>query len=173
MLFRRVDRRKMPPMGERRHLLISGLPRSGTTLVTNVFNALEGVTVWSDLLRAPIYAARQFGGFSRPLDERGRNVALWWLNLELGYMGRRSAISRADFSTLEEFYRLVLDEVALPDDVVVGHKVPSVGPEQELFQQLLTQTALYCIVVVRDARDVFLSQSNAMGDGLSSPEEWF
>ena len=73
-------------------LLILGRPRSGTTLLANLLNSHDRVTVLADFLSAPLIQAQALGGFRRPLSARERNVALSRFKYDLRLGTHRLAI---------------------------------------------------------------------------------
>ena len=156
----------------RTYLFITGFARSGTTLVANLLGAQPRFTVVSDSHAIPLDIAQGAGGFHVALSARDRNRALAshkvWLQGEL----RSSRLAPESFGTVGEFYRLTLDEIAQPDDLVVGHKVTDFGPDTPIFPRILAETDLRCVCVLRDVRDVVLSQSNRLSGSTTDPARW-
>jgi hypothetical protein len=149
---------------EPRQVLIMGRPRTGTTLVSNLLNSQPRSTVLSDLLSTPLMEARRRGGFERALTAVERNRCLFAVKWELRATSRRLEVGPDGFRTLAELYDRALRALGSPGDHVVGHKIA--GLEQVL-PQVLEQTAVRCIYVVRDVRDVALSQWNVSPRGIT------
>jgi hypothetical protein len=158
--------------GPRRHVFITGIARSGTTLVANLLHAQPHVTIWSDALQGALAAAQRCGGFARTLSARERNIALSWVDHELQHLPLRPRIKPADFSNVRELYARVLEAAAKDDDWVVGHKVNGHGPHGEVFWRLLEETEVYAVCVIRDIRDVVLSQSNHLHASVTPFDHW-
>lgn len=155
-----------------RRVFITGLARSGTTLLANLLNAQPQAKVWSDALQAPFIMAERSGGFARPLGPRERNVALSWLDFQLQGTPHRTALRADDFATVGELYQRVLEEVAGPTIKIVGHKINGFGPGTRVFGELLAQTDVRCICVLRDVRDVVLSQRNHIHGKATATDRW-
>ena len=154
-------------------MLVVGLARSGTSLVANLLNAQDGVTVYPDGVSAPLQAAQMTGGFASPLDDRQRNAALAALKHEHSYLGLTTSLTPADFTTAGELYTKALDELAAdPDDGVVGHKVTGLWAIDPVLQWLVRDTDIRCVCVIRDPRGMALSQAHFVRNRLSPPEEW-
>lgn len=141
----------------RTHLLILGRPRSGTTLLTEVLDAQDDVTVRNDFLAGPLIQAKPMGGFDVALTQRQRDIALSMAKWNLRFGGLHLDVTPQSFSTLGELYRCSLEAIALPGDSVTGHKVTM---DTEPLPLVLTQTDVRCIYVIRDIRDVVLSASH-------------
>jgi hypothetical protein len=159
-----------PAAMPRRHLFVTGLPRSGTTLVANLLGSQPRITLRPDALGGALSAAQRLGGFDRQLNALERNVALSWVDFETQGRPEASALShlRPDgFRTVGELYHQALEAVAHDDDAVVGHKVNGHGPHTDVFWWLLEQTDVFALCVVRDLRDVVLSQRNHLHRRLS------
>lgn len=155
-----------------KHLFVTGFARSGTTLLANLLAAQPRFTIVGESHAAPLGAAQEAGGFHVPLSARDRNRALSWHKLWIEGKPTASRIGPDDFRTAGELYRLALDEIARPDDLVVGHKVTGYGPHTPVFRQVLDELDVRCVCVVRDVRDVVLSQSHRMVGRTIEPRTW-
>lgn len=158
--------------GNPKHVFISGIARSGTTLVANLLNAQSDAIVWSDSLAGPLICADRFGGFDARLTARQRDVALSWLDMQLQGLPHSTRIKPGDFDTVGAFYKQLLDEIASPTTRLVGHKVNGYGAGTAVFEQLLEQTDVRCVYVLRDVRDVVLSQSHHLHATTTHLETW-
>lgn len=158
-------------MEGRKYLFITGFARSGTSLVANLLNHQPRVTVWSDGYAGPIAVAQAVGGFRRVLCSEERSQALARYKLSLENQAAQTGLSPGDFSTAEELYRLVLDDLGRETDVVVGHKVTGYGPHTDVFRRILEETEVHCICVLRDVRDVVLSQWQRTATTID-PHSW-
>jgi hypothetical protein len=147
-----------------RQVLVMGRPRTGTTLVANLLNSQPAFTVLSDLLSTPLMEGHRRGGFVHPLSAIERNRCLFAVKWELRATDRRLCLAPHGFRTLEELYSQALSALGQPADRVVGHKIA--GLEQVL-PRVLEQTDVHCIYVVRDVRDVVLSQWNVSPRGIT------
>lgn len=67
------------------------------------------------------------------------------------------------FDTIDQLHRLVLRELASPEDQWVGHKL-LMSPE--LLRATLSQTQLRCLLLLRDPRDAALSYFHRTGGGV-------
>ena len=142
-------------------LLITGERRSGTTLVANLLNAQERITVYRDFLNIDRLKRRMAIASlvdSLSTTQRARLIC------ELSHYDYDDAkfefatamqLQPTDFGTLLEFYLYVLRRIAKPGDVAAGHKTTMahsiVGNLLELVPDLKV------IYVVRDPRDVVSS----------------
>lgn len=158
-------------MESRKHVFITGFARSGTSLLANLLNRQPHVTVWGDGYAAPLAVAEAIGGFRRGLRPEERSQALARHKLALANQAANTTLSPDDFATTGEFYRRVLDELARQDDIVVGHKVTGYGPHTDVFRLVLEETDVHCICVLRDVRDVVLSQRHRTGTSID-PDSW-
>lgn len=145
------------------HVVVLGLPRSGTTLVANLLNSQPNCTVYHDFLSAPLYAAKTVGGFDRVLDPRMRNRVMGQIQPDVtGF--------ECSAPTLLGIYMAALQAIAREGDTVVGHKV--VG-EFALTEPVLTTTDVRVIYVLRDVRDVVLSHWEFGWDNIDAAiERW-
>lgn len=158
----------VPP---RQHVFVTGFARSGTTLVAKLLDAQPGFTIAVDAHWVPLRTAQEVGGFAVELPASARTRALTWHKISLEGRSLTTHLSLGDLTTAGEFHRLALDEIAAPGDVVVGHKVNGYGPPTPVFEHLLTETDVRCVCVLRDVRDVVLSQSR-LGDTTLDPRRW-
>lgn len=158
--------------GSPHHVFVTGFARSGTTLLARLLDAQPNVVCASDAYAAPLDTARDVGGFRVALSSAQRNRALARHRRSLEGRGFATRIGPDAFTTAGEFYRLALGELARPGDVIVGHKFPGHGPHTAVFERILTETEVRCVVVLRDARDVMLSQSHALPDTAIDPDSW-
>ncbi len=155
----------------RKYVFITGFARSGTSLLANLLNRQPRVTVWSDGYAGPLAVADAVGGFRRILDPAQRSQALARHKLALDNQGARTELTTNDFTTAAELYRRALDELGREDDIVVGHKVTGYGPHTDVFRHILDETDVHCICILRDVRDVVLSQRHRTGTAID-PDSW-
>lgn len=157
---------------KRQYLFVTGFARSGTTLLTNLLNSQSSAKVWSNFYGGPFVCAKRFGGFVNKLSPQARNVALSWHKFSLEQLDIQSEIKKDDFDTVWGLYKLGLDELAGENDKIVGHKINGFGPNTEVFRMALEETDLRIICVLRDIRDVVLSQSNHLHEKVTRCETW-
>ncbi len=144
-----------------RAVLVTGMMRSGTTLVANFLNSQPGCVVYADLLRSLFAEAEGLGvlDLSRVLTERERNVLCSSLAAEGWRMGLESLgeIPRGEVESWFDLYRLALKSLDKSGNAqVLGTKITR---EYRYSSQLLDHGArlIFC---VRDPRDVLLSSKN-------------
>jgi hypothetical protein len=156
----------------RQRFFVSGFARSGTTLLAGLLDAQPQFSCVAESHVAPLLAADAAGGFHVDLSREARNRLLARHRFTVAGTPFATRIRPNDFRTADEFYRLALEEVARPDDLVVGHKINGYGPHKEVFGKLLVETDVRCIHILRDARDVLLSQSNFIVESVIDPQLW-
>lgn len=153
-------------------LFLTGFAKSGTTLLANLLGAQPHFTIRSDGIAAPLGAAAEVGGFHRELPPHLRNRALAMHRQSLVVHGLETRIRPGDFRTAGELYARALAEIARPDDLVVGHKLTAFGPHTAVFDALLRETEVRCVCILRDVRDVVLSQKNSLLGSAVDPDTW-
>lgn len=145
-------------------LVIAGMPRSGTTLLATLISAQRDCLFLTDYLQSFPRAARRLGvRFGQPLGRSERLVVLAWVRDELLRLGHPLLAEPDAFGSLAELHRRVMDELGDDSHSLVGHKMV-VEPEQ--LEQLLTETDLFVIVMMRDPRDAALSYWHRVGRGV-------
>ena len=156
----------------RRHLFVTGFARSGTSMLAHLLDAQPHITVRGEALSAPLGIAAETGSFAQTLSTSQRNRALAWHKQSLETQQAQTRITPEDFATPAELYRLALDEIARDDDVVAGHKLTGYGPHTDVFDTLLRDTDTRCVCVLRDVRDVVLSQAGWLQGRVIDPDSW-
>ncbi len=151
------ERRKSPV-----RLVIAGLPRCGTTLLATLLHQQPGVRFVTDYVQAHAHAAERLRvRHDQALDLAQRRVALAlardnWLRLRHVVL-----VGTGAFRTLDELHRAILGELAADAGVgVVGHKAVL---EPGAVADLLAQTDVHVIVMLRDPRDAVLSHWHHQG----------
>ncbi len=149
-----------------KRLLVTGVNRSGTTMLANFLNAQPEVVVIRDFFKSLFWTSRQLHieRIDQELGKRARNVLLAELKAEASGMGQ-SGFDRLkpDFSSLQELYYRGLDVLSAqnPSAAVIGTKVTRCGM---WMAELLAKTDLRIIHMTRDMRDVLLSAKNRFAD---------
>lgn len=139
-------------------LLVTGERRSGTTLLANLLNAAEQITVYRDFLHiARLARAIDVDSLDVPLTLSQKKALIHYF--ETAEITRRLegvvSLAPPDFETLISFYTAILDQIGYPGDLVVGHKTTSA---HNAINVLLRHVPLLKVVyVLRDPRDVTLS----------------
>jgi hypothetical protein len=154
--------------------MVTGERRSGTTLLANLLNANDQITVYRDFLHIArlqqLVAAPALGD---PLTQaqKDRLIAHFDSREITRRAGRISPtatrvmedvathgtvdVRPAGFDNLVEFYRKTLERIAAPDDLVVGHKTTSA--HDAVAELLNAIPELHVIYMLRDPRDVTIS----------------
>jgi len=153
-----------PP--NRLRLVLFGEQRSGTTLLSTMLDAQPLVRVESGYLAGMMHSAfRELGiSPSAPLSSRQRRVL--WQRIVLEEAHRGVALPPAMPSALCTFDALhasMLERIARPEHVVIGHKVH--GPIEAL-PRLLELPDVHCVFLIRDVRDMLLSRAHRGEHGL-------
>ena len=138
-------------------LMITGERRSGTTRLANILNAQTGITIYRDFLQIERIKSRlnikTLNENLLPATKR-RLVRSFEFD-DNADLGISMDISADDFSTLLEFYTFVLEKIASPTDILVGHKTTmALGITPELLTRV---PELRSIFVIRDPRDMVAS----------------
>lgn len=144
-------------------LLITGVMRSGTTLLANYLQAQEGMIVLRDQLVALFRTSKLLGirFFGQELTGREKRVVLTNLKAQSLLFGLReiNRISLNSFTTLNELFEacagLSEKEISL-----FGVKVT----EAEDWVEDLLRNNYFVVYLIRDLRDVLLSQKNMFVD---------
>lgn len=151
--------------------VIAGMPRSGTTLLATILSSGTRSVFLTDYLHSFVGAARRLGvRLDEPLERTDRLVALAVVRDEMLRIGHPVLVRPSEFSTIDELHAAVMQELISDEHVLVGHKM-RVQPEE--LEQLLGQTALRVIVMMRDPRDAALSYWHRVGAGVEDyVESW-
>lgn len=144
-------------------LLVTGLGRSGTTLVSNLLNAQSEAVVYSDFLTAIYRVSRPMGvtSFLDPITHRQRNVLLAELNREFADASLPLPMPEDEAATtlldIYEHALVALSESVAEDIKLVGSKVSGV---KYWLPTVLEETDVKVVYVHRDPRDILLSRKN-------------
>ncbi len=145
-------------------ILITGNMRSGTTFLANFLNSQEGITIFRDSFHS--LAGKMLGSptkllkldYSQPINDNEKKYLLEKIHYGFKMLGNivsyKLKLNLNDFDTIGELYNIILDSISKDGDVVVGHKVT----ECELnIENIVTQTDVKVIYIMRDPRDVVMS----------------
>lgn len=147
-------------------LLIVGMPRSGTTLVASLLAAQPGVQFLTDYFPAFTDALRRLRQpWNRQLTQSQRRIALALVRDQFLRVRHPVLVKLDGFETLDELHRLVMAELASPEDRWVGHKL-LMEPSQ--LRSTLEETNIRCLVMLRDPRDAALSYFHRTGGGVEA-----
>jgi len=138
-------------------LLISGEMRSGTTLLANFLNQQKGITVYRDFLHIEgLMKAIEVNSLTDQLTQLQKTKLLYKFNfMDNAKLHFTLNINDAAFSSLNDFYDLVLNKISKEGDIYVGHKTTRT---YDVINQLLKcQPSLKIIYMIRDPRDVIQS----------------
>jgi hypothetical protein len=145
-------------------LIIAGLPRSGTTLVATLLAAQPRVQFLTDYFPAFLEAQRRLGkSWRAPLDAGERRIALALVRDQFLRVRHPVLVKLDAFGSVDELHRRVLEELAAPGDLWLGHKL--LLPPLEI-SALLEQTDIRCLILLRDPRDAALSFFHRTGGGV-------
>lgn len=155
----------------RRSLIIAGLPRSGTTLLSTFLASQARCTFVTDYLGAFSEALDHLHvDWSTALTTTQRRVALAIVRDQLLRFRHPVLVGVDAFSTVAELHALVLEELARPNDLAVGHKLLL---SHDRISAILAQTRLTVVVLYRDPRDAAVSYFHRVGTGVEGYlEEW-
>jgi hypothetical protein len=148
----------------RKRLLIVGLPRSGTTLMATLLAAQQGVHFLTDYFPAFSEATARIGkGWNDTLSASERRIALALVRDQFLRVRHPVLVKHDAFGCIDELHRAVLDELASPDDALVGHKLLLDARELE---RALATSGVHCLLMYRDPRDAALSFFHRTGSGV-------
>jgi len=139
-------------------LLVTGERRSGTTLLANLLNAGHHITVYRDFLHiARLQRFVRAGSLIEPLTAKQKQALVAHFNSQ--EITRKAKLNidckTIGVETLIDFYALVLQQIAKPEDIVVGHKTTCA---HVVVGELLAHVPeLKVIYIIRDPRDVTIS----------------
>jgi hypothetical protein len=138
--------------------MLTGEMRSGTTLLANLLHSQERITAFRDFLHiARLYEGLNLPSLAYPLSPAKREKLLEHFNQHNEQLGVEIGVKfdLRDFENLLEFYISVLEQIAEPTDVVVGHKTTVA---HHVVRELLTLLPDFRILyLIRDPRDVVTS----------------
>ncbi len=144
-------------------MLITGERRSGTTLLANFLNSQDEFTVYRDFLHVE-RLQRSLGGVdletALSLHQRLRLLGTFddWTSM----LGIELDLCADEFSSLLDFYTYVLEMIAQPGDVVVGHKTTMLHHLGGDLLQLVPD--LKILFMLRDPRDLATSALKRFAD---------
>jgi len=145
-------------------VIIAGLPRSGTTLMATLLAAQQHIHFLTDYFPAFVEAQRRLGKpWRAALDAAERRIALALIRDQFLRVRHPVLVKLDAFSSLDELHQRVLEELAAPGDVWVGHKLLLSPPE---IRALLDQTEVRCLILLRDPRDAAISFFHRTGGGV-------
>ncbi len=153
-------------------ILVTGQMRSGTTLMANVLNAQPGISVLSDFLH--IERLQTECGkipLTSPLSNEQKKLVVKRFIGQPGSDGVQAIIdatgtslsfdTRIDrFESLLDFYHYIMNQVESAGVETPGHKTTCAEPVIE--ELLAVEPGVKCIYMLRDPRDVLLSNSKMM-----------
>jgi hypothetical protein len=145
-------------------LLISGEMRSGTTLIANFLNQQNGITIYRDFLHLEgLMKAIEVNSLNDQLTQIQKTKLLYKFNfMDNAKLHFTLNINDASFSSLNDFYDLVLHMISKEGDIYVGHKTTKT---YDIINQLLKcQPNLKIIYMIRDPRDVIQSALKIIPD---------
>ncbi|WP_181348846.1 sulfotransferase [Thalassobacillus sp. CUG 92003] len=133
-----------------KYLYISGLMRSGTTIVANFLNTQDHVTIYRDFL----ISLRNQKIDKSVLTEGEKSNLITGLQKEFDNFSLLPRVNYSDSNQLIDIYKASLRAISSPNDIIVGNKCT-----QSLFalEPLMTDPDVLGLYVVRDIRDVLLS----------------
>lgn len=154
-----------------RTVIVAGLPRCGTTLLSTFLAAQPFCTFLTDYLGSFTDALAFLQvGWRTPLDLTQRRVALAKVRDQLLRFRHPVLVRPESFFTVAELHHAVLAELAKPGDRVVGHKLLL---SQREVAALLEHTDHHVVVLYRDPRDAALSWYHRTGGGVEGYlERW-
>jgi hypothetical protein len=138
-------------------LLISGEMRSGTTLLANFLNQQKGITIYRDFLHIEgLMKSIDVNSLADQLTRLQKTKLLYKFNfMDNAKLHFTLNIDDAAFTSLNDFYDLVLQMISKEGDIYVGHKTTRT---YDVASQLLKyQPSLKIIYMIRDPRDVVQS----------------
>jgi hypothetical protein len=163
-------------------VLVSGQMRSGTTFLVNLLNAQQGVGIYADFLHITrLKRLVKVRSLTDKLSLEQKEAVI-----DRFYYGSDgcAAITRAtgaqlkfevasiSFDSLLEFYDHIFAQMERPGcRIVVGHK--STASESGIRELLELCPDLKCLYLVRDPRDVLVSNMRKMGqDSVLVLQHW-
>jgi hypothetical protein len=139
-----------------RKLLITGEMRSGTTLLANLLNSQEKITIFRDFLHIERLQRRaHIPSFTTSLSVSVKKDLLCRFTQNNVQLNIDIQVESGDFDTLLDFYNLILEQIGKPEDILVGHKTTVAHRVVE--ELLLLQSDLKVLYMLRDPRDVVTS----------------
>lgn len=133
-----------------RYLYITGLMRSGTTIVANFLNTQKDITIYRDFL-VPLRNQAMRKSYNTNLEKKELIHALKKeaenININLG-------LNPSKVKNVTEIYKLCLHAIISPHDRIVGNKCTQ---SLSVLKKLITDGDIYGLYVIRDIRDVILS----------------
>ena len=145
-------------------ILITGNMRSGTSFLANFLNSQENITIFRDSFHS--LAGKMLGrptklmklDYNEPIGENEKKYLLEKILYGFKMLGNivnyNFSVKLSDFNTIGELYTIMLDSIAKEGDLVVGHKVT----ECEInIENIVTQTDVKVVYIIRDPRDVVIS----------------
>lgn len=156
-------------------ILVTGQMRSGTTFLGNFLNSQNNITLYSDIFHvvAGKILANQVKTmeipYNKKLNKNEKETYLVLVQRGLDMLGDKTDyvlnIQIDDFDTPKELYYLLLDSIKKDEDRIVGHKVTETETNAK---NLLLNTELDLIYIVRDPRDQVLSSMKKFGYDLNT-----
>lgn len=145
-------------------LILAGLPRSGTTLVATLLAAQPQIHFLTDYFPAFLEAQRRLGKpWNAPLEPSERRIALALVRDQFLRVRHPVLVKLDAFASIDELHRRVLQELAAPGELWLGHKL-LLSPAE--LRATLEQTDLRCLLLIRDPRDATLSFFHRTGGGV-------
>ena len=145
-------------------LILAGMPRSGTTLVATLLAAQPQIHFLTDYFPAFLEVQRRLGrAWNAPLDASERRIALALVRDQFLRVRHPVLVKLDAFASVDDLHRRVLEELAAPGELWLGHKL-LLSPVE--LRATLQQTDLRCLLLLRDPRDAALSFFHRTGGGV-------
>ncbi|USK72951.1 sulfotransferase [Peribacillus frigoritolerans] len=138
-----------------KYLYITGLMRSGTTVLANFLNTQGKITIYRDYVNTLRQALTSNPNLEYFDNIQEKNIVIEKMRTEaLDQLKLNLSINPQQIKNIYDLYKSAIDPIASPEDVIIGNK-----STQSLFvlEKLLKNKDVLGLYIIRDVRDVLLS----------------
>ncbi|WP_174613814.1 sulfotransferase [Virgibacillus ihumii] len=148
-----------------KYLYITGLVRSGTTVLANFLNTQQNITVYNDYVNTLRRAFKSNPNLEYFDNIQEKNTVIEKMKAEaLSQLKLNLSIDPKQIKSIQDLYKSAIDPIASPGDLIIGNKSTH---SLSVLEKLLKNKDVLGLYIIRDIRDVILSARKYFNGRLS------